>query len=108
MKMKNSTFRLSCFILLLMASFNMYGQGSMGQISGKVISAKESLVGAAVQLKNTSTGFTAGKVKGFSLGFSFMAAYQRRFNVVTTGNLDGTNARDLAYIPVQLGAKFDF
>jgi Carboxypeptidase regulatory-like domain len=44
--------------------------------------------------------FASPEVKGFSLGFSFMAAHQRRFNVVVaSGNPDGTNARDLAYVP---------
>jgi hypothetical protein len=43
--------------------------------------------------------FASPVVKGFSLGLSVMAAHQRRFNVVTTGNPDGTNARDLAYVP---------
>jgi hypothetical protein len=38
-------------------------------------------------------------VKGFTLGFSFMAAHQRRFNIVTTGDPNATTDRDLAYIP---------
>jgi Carboxypeptidase regulatory-like domain len=49
------------FVLLLMSN-NVFGQGSMGQISGKISNGKESLVGAAVQVKNTSTGFKAGTV----------------------------------------------
>lgn len=49
-------------IALFFMSFAAFGQGSMGQISGKVSGAKESLVGAAVQVKNTSTGFKAGTV----------------------------------------------
>jgi hypothetical protein len=62
MKMKNFIRKISCFTILLLSVINMYGQGSMGQISGKVSNGKESLVGAAVQLKNTSTGFKAGTV----------------------------------------------
>ncbi|MEA5460903.1 carboxypeptidase regulatory-like domain-containing protein [Arcicella sp. LKC2W] len=39
------------------------------------------------------------QVKGFSLGLNFTAAQQKRFNIVTTGNPNNANDRDLAYIP---------
>ncbi len=37
--------------------------------------------------------------KGFTVGLSIMAAQQKRFNVVTTGNPNNAVDRDLAYIP---------
>jgi Carboxypeptidase regulatory-like domain len=43
--------------------------------------------------------FASPEVKGFNVGFSFIAAQQRRFSIVTTGNPNGTADRDLAYIP---------
>jgi hypothetical protein len=39
------------------------------------------------------------EMKGFTIGFNFMAAHQRRFNIVTTGNPNNATDRDLAYIP---------
>jgi hypothetical protein len=41
------------------------------------------------------------QIKGFSLGFNFTAAHQRRFNIVATGNPNNATDRDLAYIPTQ-------
>lgn len=43
--------------------------------------------------------FASPEVMGVNLGFSLMAAHQRRFSIITGGNPNGATDRDLAYIP---------
>jgi hypothetical protein len=43
--------------------------------------------------------FASPEYKGFTFGFSFIAAHQRRFSIITGGNPNGATDRDLAYIP---------
>jgi Carboxypeptidase regulatory-like domain len=43
--------------------------------------------------------FASPEVMGVNLGFSFMAAQQRRFSIITGGNPNNSTDRDLAYVP---------
>ena len=54
--------KLFTLALLLFFASTAFGQGSMGQIGGKVTDGKDPVVGAGVRLTNTSTGFKASTV----------------------------------------------
>jgi hypothetical protein len=43
--------------------------------------------------------FASPEVMGVNIGFSLMAAHQRRFSIITGGNPNNSTDRDLAYIP---------
>jgi hypothetical protein len=43
--------------------------------------------------------FASPQYSGWSVGFSLMAAHQRRFSIITGGNPNLTTDRDLAYVP---------
>jgi hypothetical protein len=43
--------------------------------------------------------FASPQMRGWSIGFSLMAAKQRRFSILAGGNPNGSVDRDLAYIP---------
>jgi Carboxypeptidase regulatory-like domain len=43
--------------------------------------------------------FATPQIKGFNVGFSFIAAQQRRFSIVAGGNPNAATDRDLAYVP---------
>jgi hypothetical protein len=43
--------------------------------------------------------FASPQFAGWNLGFSLMAAKQRRFSITATGNPNGSVDRDLAYVP---------
>jgi hypothetical protein len=43
--------------------------------------------------------FASPQFAGWNIGFSLMAAHQRRFSITTTGNPNTSTDRDLAYVP---------
>lgn len=86
-------------------NYNGGGQGSSLEFVGtdyiNRFRSHEGAFGTGVGDKVTMTLATP-TFKGFNIGFSFIAAQQRRFTITTGGNPNNGNDTDVAFIPEDL------